>query len=105
MNAHGLTSLGMAIDMIGAAIKELQATADHQLRIEHLHRWKDTHVKLSQLSRIRRELLQVLGPDERTTTADLCEKQARKSVPYSVEADPRGIPPVYQVLPRTGVLD
>ena len=44
MNAHGLTSLGMAADVIGAAIKELQTTADHQLRIEHIHRWKDTSV-------------------------------------------------------------
>lgn len=87
MNAHGLTSLGMAIDLLKVAIAELQVTVDHQFTIEHYHRWKDGSVKLSRLRRIRRELLQELEHDARTTTADLREKQARKSVPHPVEVD------------------
>ena len=87
MNAHGLTSLGMAIDLLKVAIAELQVTVDHQFTIEHYPRWKDGSVKLSRLRRIRRELLQELEPDARTTSADLREEQAREQVSHSVKVD------------------
>ena len=46
--------------MLKTAINELQTTVDHQLAIEHYHRWKDGNVKLSRLRRIRKELLSEL---------------------------------------------
>ena len=63
MNAHGLSSIGMAAQMVDAAIGELQVTVDNQFVKQHYHRWKDSSVKLSRLQRIRRELLQELEPD------------------------------------------
>ena len=61
MNKQGVTSLGMAADMLKVAIDELQTTVDHQFTIEHYHRWKDGSVKLSRLRSIRKELLTELG--------------------------------------------
>ena len=87
MNAHGLSSIGMAAQMVDTAISELQVTVDNQFVQQHYHRWKDSSVKLSRLQRIRRELLQELEPDARTTSAYLREKQAGESVSHSVKAD------------------
>ena len=89
MNAHGRTSLGMAVDMLKVAIAELQVTVDHQFVLEHYHRWKDGSVKLSRLRRIRRELLQELEPDARTAAADLREEQAREQVSHPKQVDVR----------------
>ena len=87
MNAHGLSSIGMAAQMVDVAISELQVTVDNQFVKQHYHRWKDSSVKLSRLQRIRRELLQELEPDARTTSAYLREEQAREQVSHSKQTD------------------
>ena len=87
MNAHGYSSVGLAAELLQHAIAELQDTVDSQFVKEQYHRWRDSSVKLSRLRRIRRELIQELEPDARTTAADLREEQAGKSVPHPVKVD------------------
>ena len=70
----------MAVDM-QVAIAELR-TVDHQFVLEHYHRWKDGSVKLMSAV-IRRELLQELEPDARTTSADLRRTSAGTGFTFS----------------------
>ena len=91
MNAHSYSSVGLAAELLQHAIAELQDTVDSQFVKQHYHRWRDSSVKLSRLRRIRRELIQELEPDARTTSADLREEQAGKQVPHPVQTNFGGV--------------
>ena len=58
MNKQGVTSLGMAVDMIKTGIDEPQVTTiDSQFVTEQQRRQRDGSLNLSRLRRIHKELL------------------------------------------------